>query len=217
MKYIMRVVFTCLVVLIFSCNKETIVDTPTQVGISKVTYYVVLTLKGPAFESVLIGQPYVDSGATAMENGKPTTYTTSGTVDVNTEGIYTITYTAVNQDGYPSSITRNVAVISTAPDPGVDLSGTYANVGSAALTADISKVAPGVYFTSNCWGGGSSAVIQAYFFCSDGINVTLPVQKFSAYGTLDGAGTISASGRITWTITLEDFGPFTATKSWQKQ
>ncbi len=216
MKYIIRFAFIWILVLIFSCNKKTIVDTPTRVGISKITFYVVLTLKGPAFESIVAGQPYVDSGATAVENGKPAMYTTSGTVDFNTPGIYTITYTAVNQDGYSSAISRNVAVIPTAPDPGVDLSGTYANVGSAALTADISMVAPGVYFTSNCWGGSSSAVIQAYFFCSDGVTITVPPQKFTAYGNLDGSGTYNA-GKITWTITLEDQGPFTATKSWQKQ
>lgn len=215
MKHIIRLTFLWVLVLLFSCNKETIVETPTQVGISKVTYYVVLALKGPAFESVLIGQPYVDSGATAEENGQPVTYTTSGTVDVNTEGIYTITYTAVNQDGYPSSITRNVAVISTAPLPGVDLSGTYNNVGSAALTADISMVAPGVYFTTNCWGGASSAVIPAYFFCSDGVNITVPTQKFSAYGTLEGSGTYTA-GLITWKINLVDLAT-ERTKSWQKQ
>src|ERR1700686_4924744 len=110
MKHIIRITFIWISVLIFSCKKQSIVDTPTHVGISKVTFYVVLTLKGPAVESVLVGQPYVDSGATAIENGKPVTYTTSGTVGTEV-GIYTLTYTAVNQDGYPSSITRNVAVI----------------------------------------------------------------------------------------------------------
>jgi hypothetical protein len=216
MKYIIRFTFIWILVLIFSCNKETIVDTPTQVGISKVTYYVVLTLIGPAFESTVLGQPYVDSGVTAAENGVPVKYTTSGTVDVNTIGIYTVTYSAVNLDGYSSSITRNVAVIATAPLPGVDLSATYANVGSSPLTANISMVAPGVYYTTNCWGGSSLAIIPAYFFCSDGATITIPPQKFSAYGNLDGTGTYNA-GLINWTITLEDQGPFTAAKSWQKQ
>jgi len=215
MKYILKIALAAVLFFLFSCNKETIVDTPEQVGISKVTYYVVLTLKGPAFQSVVMGTAYVDSGATAEENGKPTTYTTSGTVDINSEGIYTITYTAVNQDGYPSSITRNVAVIPSAPLPGVDLSGTYANVGSAALTASISMVAPGVYFTTNCWGGASSAVIPAYFFCSDGATITLPTQKFSAYGNLQGSGTY-VSGLITWDINLIDLSA-ERTKSWQKQ
>jgi Domain of unknown function (DUF5011) len=216
MKYIIRFALLSVVVFMFSCKKDNIVDTPTQVGRSKVTFYVVLTLKGPAVQSVVVNQPYVDSGATAVENGKPTTFTTSGTVDNSTVGIYSLTYTAVNQDGYSSSVTRIVAVIPTAPNPAVDLSGSYANTGSVALTATVTMVAPGVYFTDNCWGGGSSAVIPAYFFSSDGVTLTVPTQKFSAYGTLDGSGTYSA-GLIAWTITLEDQGPFTANKSWQKQ
>jgi hypothetical protein len=215
MKHFLKLTLISALLFLFSCNKETIVDTPEQVGISKVTYYVVLTLNGAAFQSVVIGTPFVDSGATAEENGKPVTYTTSGTVDINTEGIYTVTYTAVNQDGYSSSITRNVAVIPSAPLPGVDLSGTYANVGSAPLTANISMVAPGVYFTTNCWGGASSAVIQAYFFCSDGATITLPTQKFSAYGNLKGTGTY-VGGLITWDITLIDLA-VERTKQWQKQ
>ena len=139
MKYIIRFAFSWVLVLMFSCNKTTIVDTPEQVGISTVTYYVVLTLKGPAVESVLVGSTYVDSGVTALENGQPVKYTTSGSVDASTVGLYPIVYTATNKDGYSSSITRIVGVIASAPLPGVDLSGTYANVGSLALTADITN------------------------------------------------------------------------------
>jgi Domain of unknown function (DUF5011) len=216
MKYVKRFAFLWLMVVLFSCNKDTIVDTPTQVGISTITHYVVLTLIGPSFESTVAGQPYTDSGVTATENGVPVKYTTTGTVDVNTVGLYVVNYSATNQDGYSSTISRTVAVIPSAPVPGVDLSGTYANVGAAPLTADISVVAPGVYYTTNCWGGTSLAVIQAYFFCPDGANIVVPAQSYSPYGPLDGSGTYNA-GLINWNITLEAQGPFTAAKSWQKQ
>ena len=49
MKYILKVAFVCLLILTFSCNKETIVDTPTQVGISKVAYYPSIQIIGPKF------------------------------------------------------------------------------------------------------------------------------------------------------------------------
>jgi hypothetical protein len=215
MKHIIKTAVFGILLFLFSCNKETIVDTPTQVGISTVTHYVVLTLKGPAVESIVVGETYVDSGVVATENGQPAKYTTSGSVDVNTVGIYTITYTAVNQDGYPSSVSRTVAVIPSTPVPGVDLSGTYSNIGTLILTADISNLAPGVYYTTNCWGGASTAVIPAYFFSSDGLNITIPPQNGAA-GNMDGSGTYSG-GLITWTITLYDQGPITRTKSWQKQ
>lgn len=216
MKYIIRFAFSWVLVMLFSCNKTTIVDTPEQVGISTVTYYVVLTLKGPAVESLVLGTAYVDSGVTALENGQPVQYTTSGTVDINTVGLYPIVYTAVNKDGYPSSITRIVGVIASAPLPGVDLSGTYANVGSLALTADISNPASGIFYTTNAWGGASAFILPMYFFCSDGINITVPTQ-IAAGQTVDGTGTYVA-GLITWDLTLHaPPPPIERVKKWQKQ
>lgn len=198
-----------------SCNKYTVHNTDDQVGISKVTHYVVLNLIGKSFESVVVGGNYQDSGATAAENGVPVDYTVSGSVNFNEPGIYDLVYSAVNKDGYTSSITRKIAVIPEADDPSKNISGTYANVGSAALTADITKVSPGVYYTSNCWGGGSAAVIQAYFFCTDGIHITIPEQS-SAAGRMNGSGTYTA-GLIAWTINLEDQGPLISLKQWRRQ
>ena len=114
MKYIIKGTFLWILVFLFSCNKFTVVDTPTQVGISTVTYYVVFTLNGPKVQSIVVGTPYTDPGAKAEENGQPVQYTTSGTVDNNTVGFYPITYSAVNKDGYSSSITRYVAVLAEA-------------------------------------------------------------------------------------------------------
>jgi len=215
MKYIIKGIFLWTLVLLFSCNKFTVVDTPNQVGISSVTYYVVFTLKGPEVESIVVGTPYTDPGATAEENGQPVQYTTSGTVDANTVGFYPITYAAVNKDGYSSSTTRYVAVLASAATPGVNLSGTYTNVGTLALTADITNVASGVYFTTNAWGGASAFVLPMYFFCTDGINITVPTQA-SVGETVDGTGTYSNTGLITWDLTLHEDPPLLRTKSWQK-
>jgi Domain of unknown function (DUF5011) len=215
MKYIIKTAFLWTLVLLFSCNKFTVVDTPTQVGISKVTNYVVFTLNGPEVQSILVGTPYTDPGATAVENGETVQYATSGTADINTVGLYPITYSAVNKDGYSSSVTRYVAVLASAALPGVNLAGTYTNVGSLALTADITNVASGVYYTSNAWGGASAFVLPMYFFCTDGVTITVPTQS-SAGETVDGTGTYSATGLITWDLTLHENPPLFRTKSWQK-
>lgn len=216
MKQSIKWLIVLFAVVLISCNKYDPHDTDRRVGISTITHYVVLTLKGDPFQSVVQNGSFTDSGATAFENGTAVAYSVSGSIDFTSLGIYTLTYSAVNKDGYTSSITRKVAVIPGPELPGVDLSGSYNNVGAASLTASIKKLAPGVYFTSNCWGGASEAVIPAYFLCSDGVNITVFYQNYSIYGNLDGAGTFDA-GLITWTITLEDQGPFTDTKSWQKQ
>jgi hypothetical protein len=146
---------------LFACNKYNPHNTDTHIGISTVTHYVVLTLKGASFQSVVENESFTDSGVTAVENGVDVDYTVSGSIDFTTPGVYVLTYTAVNKDGYPSSITRRVAVIPSPELPGVDLSGTYNNLGSASLTATITKLAPGVYYTTNCWGGSSQADIPA--------------------------------------------------------
>jgi hypothetical protein len=215
MKYIIKGTFLWILFFLFSCNKFTVVDTPTQVGISTVTYYVVFTLNGPEVQSIVVGTPYTDPGAKAEENGQPVQYTTSGSVDINTVGFYPITYTAVNKDGYSSSITRYVAVLAEAAQPGVDLTGTYTNVGSLALTADITKVASGVFYTTNGWGGASAFVLPMYFFCTDGANITVPTQS-SVGQVVDGMGTISGTGLIVWNLTLAGSPPLLRTKSWQK-
>jgi hypothetical protein len=215
MKYLKRCTFLWILVFLFSCNKFTVVDTPTQVGISTVTYYVVFTLNGPEVQSIVVGTPYTDPGAKAEENGQPVQYSTDGTVDVNTVGFYPITYSAVNKDGYSSSVTRYVAVLAEAAQPGIDLSGTYTNVGTLALTADITKVASGVFYTTNAWGGASSFVLPMYFFSTDGTNITVPTQA-TVGEVVDGTGTISSTGLIVWDLTLHESPPLLRTKSWQK-
>jgi len=111
-----------------------------------------------------------------------------------------------------------VFVIPAAETPGVDLSGTYAAVlvGSTPGPATISKVAPGAYLTTNCW-GNSGAVIPAFFICVDGSSIIVPNQG-SPYGNLEttAPGTY-VSGLITWSIDLLGHGPYIAVKQWQKQ
>lgn len=203
----------------FSCNKKDNFNYPPgKVGISKIVYFAVLTLKGNPVMSIVKGQPFTDPGCTAVLNGADDPVTASGSVDVSTVGLYIINYSAVNAEGYAATTSRIVVVIPAAETPGVDISGTYAAVpvGSTPGPATISKVAPGVYSTSNCW-GNSGAVIGAYFICTDGSSVIIPTQS-SPYGNLEttAPGTYVA-GLITWSIDLIDQGNLVRVKKWQKQ
>lgn len=206
-----------LVPLFFSCNKENINNTKDKVGISKVTYYANITLTGNSVVSIIKGESFTDPGVKAEAGGQDIPVTTSGSVDNNTVGIYSLTYSATNADGFSSSATRTVIVIPSAEMAGVDLSGTYTSVpvGATPGPAMISKVAPGAYYTTNVW-GNSGAVIPAYFICVDGSTITVPLQG-SAYGQLETAapGTY-AGGLITWSINLIDQGNLVRVKKWQK-
>ncbi len=203
---------------IASCNKDKIIDTPDMVGISKVTYYPIFDITGGQNISLVLGSTFTDPGVKASAGGADIPVVISGSVDVSTVGLYVLTYTATNKDGFSASATRNVFVIPSAEVPGVDLSGSYMTTGGTP-NATITKVAPGVYFTDNCWGNGSLAIIPAYFICPDGTTPVIPFQVAGPYGRIMTTmpGTYSSTGLITWTIIREDFSPpLTLQKTWQK-
>ncbi|MDE0571448.1 MAG: DUF5011 domain-containing protein, partial [Verrucomicrobiales bacterium] len=74
----------------------------------------VITLTGSASVSLEVGMAYTDAGATASDNvdGDITgSVSLSGTVDVNTVGTYTLTYSASDATGnVATSVTRTVVV-----------------------------------------------------------------------------------------------------------
>ena len=212
MKY--KIFFLSLIVaLISACNKDTITQTDTQVGESTITYYVVLTLNGEPTMSVVKGTTFTDPGVTATSNGQPVDYTTTGTVDINTPGLYILTYTAVNKDGYSSSVSRNVVVIASAPASDVDISGSYSYVGSSNYTSTVTMVAPGVYSTDNCWSG--STIIPVIFVCLDGATISIPTQN-TAYGPVFGTGTLDNTGKLVYSVSIPNFGISDSPRTWQK-
>jgi hypothetical protein len=203
--------------IISSCSKDPIISTADRVGISKVTYYPNFTFTGNDVVSIVQGTAFTDPGIKASAGGTDITVVTTGTVDASTVGIYTLTYTATNADGFSSTATRTVVVIPSAEAPGVDLSGEYMTTGGTP-NATINKVAPGVYFTTNCWGNGSAAIISAYFICTDGATVMIPLQNGPAgHVETTGPGTY-VGGLITWEVDRLDFagGPLIRVKTWQK-
>ncbi|MEO6869174.1 MAG: DUF5011 domain-containing protein [Ginsengibacter sp.] len=206
-----------MIAFISSCKKDTIINTHDNIGISKVTYYANISVTGNLVMSVIKGNSFTDPGVKAEAGGQDVPVTTTGSVNTNQVGLYTLNYTAVNADGFSSSANRTVVVIPSAELPGVDLSGTYdaVPVGTTPGPANISKAAEAVYYTTNCW-GNSGAVIPAYFISTDGISITVPLQS-SPYGNLEttAPGTYSA-GLITWSINLIDQGVLRI-KKWQKQ
>lgn len=118
-KYISSVlVGAALIVLSASCSKDT-------EGMTGITYYPVLELKGNPTEIITSGHSYADPGATATLNGEDVTdqikVTTSLDFNDPKPGYYTIGYSVVNTDGFASSATRYVLVT----DPNEPATGFY--------------------------------------------------------------------------------------------
>lgn len=152
--YLMMVALVSLTLT--SCDKD-------SEGKSSIIDYPKLTIVGDEFFVSPIGTPYTDQGCTATYQGKD--YTANivvdglEDVDINTAGLYYITYSAISPDGYEWSETRTVAVC----DPAIttDLSGSWTlqegsnrnGTGYDSYGITIKKLAPGIFSVSDFLGG----------------------------------------------------------------
>ena len=85
------------------------------------TVFPVITILGDNPASVELGSTYTDAGATS-DGGE--SVSSSGSVDTNTVGTYTITYSASDAAGNTSTATRTVNVVDTTP-PVITSSDTF--------------------------------------------------------------------------------------------
>jgi len=185
--------------LLMSCDKDT-------EGISRTTFFPDFEMAGEEVMTVVQGEEFVDPGVTASANEQeldvsvsvlgspfivpgqtqPSQVQYTNSLDTNVPGMYIITYSALNEDGFPGTTQRIVFVLDKPADPTVDLSGTYTST-APSPSATITKVTDGVFFSSNVWGGGSTVVIPAYIVTADGINLQIPQQesivRVFGYGT----------------------------------
>lgn len=147
---------------LISCNnKEELTD-------SRLTYYVNLEMQGDAFVQVPIGGSYTDAGCTATMNGADATsrIVVSGLdeIDYNKAGLYSVVYSATNDDGFSASVSRTVAVCD--PTITTDISGTWTTVEGtqrvyggetvtpfAGFTCKIAQAAPGIFSVSDFFAG----------------------------------------------------------------
>ncbi len=199
---------------LFSCEKTDFNYPPGMVGSSKITYFATFDMAGSPYMSVVQGGTFTDPGVTATQNGSPLQVTVSGSVDVSQVGIYTITYSAINSDGFPASTTRTVAVLPSEEQAGVDISGQYFYVNTGGNVSTVTKVAPGFYSTTNCW--SNATTIPILFICVDGANIIIPNQS-TPYGDLSGSGTLSPDGALTYVISIPAQGITNSTRKWQLQ
>ncbi|MFV0467991.1 MAG: BT_2262 family domain-containing protein [Dysgonomonas sp.] len=162
MKRIIYLALVCTIGLFYGCEKDS--QDP-----SKLEYFVAFDLQGNALELVELGTTYVDAGVRAYENGKDVTSSVviTGLDEISTDaaGLYTITYTATNANGYVTSTSRSVIVYD--PSITIDLSGEYSvitgtnrtNLSTGAVTAysgykvKLEKLVPGIYSVSDFFGG----------------------------------------------------------------
>lgn len=111
MKKIKYVFMVSLALLFAACDKETTQDN------SRVTYYATLELDGDASLFWNAGTPFVDPGYTASLQGADVTdqVVVAGNVNTDVPGIYSLTYSIANADGFSVSESRTVYVKDATP------------------------------------------------------------------------------------------------------
>ncbi|WP_345950433.1 DUF5011 domain-containing protein [Mucilaginibacter sp. PAMB04274] len=215
-KYIKLIGIALVCISVYSCQKDKFDYKEGYVGESKITNYATFTMKGDTYTSVVKGSTYTDAGAAAKEGSSDLKVTATGTVNTAVVGLYTISYSATNSDGFPASVTRYVAVIPTAEVAGVNVAGSY-DYASGGTTATVTKLAPGFYRTSNLY--SAATTIPAYVITSDGLNWTIPLQS-TAYGRLQGTAKLAgftSGSTLNYSVDLLDQGIAGSTRRWLKQ
>lgn len=194
----------------FSCEEDKVTE-----GISTITYYPIITLKGEQWNVVKAGAAFTDPGAGAKEGDKDIEVKVTGSVDTKTPGVYTIQYDAVNKDGYSSTEYRYVGVISTAAW-GVDISGSYKRNAGALGVSKVTKVADNLYKADNVGGVAVPSPGDAvffYYFDKGKLGVPYQLTPGNAFECTD--ATIKEGVSYSWVVINPGFG--TALRTFVKQ
>ncbi|MCQ2374704.1 MAG: DUF5012 domain-containing protein [Salinivirgaceae bacterium] len=117
MKNILKLIAISLVLFVAASCEE------PETGLTKITYYAQVDLNGDQYMYATLGEDFVDPGVTATMKGKDVSdmVIVKGEVDTEESGMYTLTYTVVNEDGFSASASRYVLV----KDPADQYAGIY--------------------------------------------------------------------------------------------
>jgi len=146
-----------------ACNN----DLETE-GLSRTTYFPEFVMEGSDLIITDDAAGYSEPGIEVLEQGAPIDFTTtytgrytgfSGTTLGTDDDEYTVTYNAVNRDGFAASATRTVVITSTGDFEtsieGLYLAETTRISGEAYdnLLVMVTEVSPGVFMITDALGG----------------------------------------------------------------
>lgn len=176
-----------------SCDKEKDYNYPAgTVGRSKIVNFPLIETKGDRLIILSQGATYTEAGATATLGGATTTYTTAGTVNTAQGGVYNLTYTASNPEGYTASDWRTVVVIGNDVSAN-NFSGTYLRQ-VTGVTSTWTKTANGIYTVENPGGAGAGVGLTVLAVNYSGTKIAIPHQISNDFGEV-------SSGSESYTLT----------------
>lgn len=192
-----------------SCEEDKVTE-----GISTITYYPVITLKGEQWNQVAVGGTFTDAGATATEGDKEIAVKVTGTVDTKTPGVYVLEYEAVNKDGFSSVEYRYVGVISAAAT--ADLTGNYKRNAGANGVSKVTKVSGNLYTANNVGGvavPSPGETVYFYYFDKGKIGCPYQLTPGNAFECVNAS--VKEGVSYSWVVLNPLFG--TALRTFEKQ
>jgi hypothetical protein len=190
--------------LFLSCEK---VETA---NVSKVTNYPDITLNGDKFIIVNQGDSFTDPGAVGKAGSQILKLDVTGTVNPNVIGVYPITYSAKNDDGFTAENSRRVIVVSKAPSA-INLEGVFVRNGTNIN--NVTRISDRVYKCSNAAGttpANANIYLSMIFINLDDTKVYAPLQENvspSGNSAESSVGTITSSNGFSWVIYSGPYGP----------
>lgn len=126
------------VIFTTSCEKD------STEGLTFITYYPTLTLEGESIVTSPKGSPYQDPGYSATLQGEDVTDQVEVTSNVNTNesGLYSVTYSITNADGFAKTASRQVLVV----DPNDPIENLYVTTADSYRMSGATKTVYGKSF-----------------------------------------------------------------------
>jgi hypothetical protein len=216
MKKLQYIIYIALLIVGYSCERDL-----ESEGVSRTTSYLSFDLTNGPVVTIPLGTAYTEPGFVAKEGDKDVTASVKveGTVDPTKLGVYTISYSGTNSDGFESSEERTVIVYDPAA-PATDLTGNYISSVSrvaparayTGLSVSIQKMAPGFFYVSDFLGGfydqgsnyqyGPTYAMTGYFILNADNSITHISSLAPAWGDslneLVGGKYDPATETVTW-------------------
>ncbi|MNR25429.1 hypothetical protein D3C85_1425820 [compost metagenome] len=173
-------------------------------------------MKGDKYVAVAKGATYTDAGATAVAGTSTIEVKTTGLPNTATAGVYLITYSATNSDGFAATATRSVVVYDTKADAVAnDFSGNYLRAATGTITK-WTKLAPGAYLVNNPGGAAAGTTVNVIAINPTGNTIDIPQQNTDSGPW--GSNTESKdliTGNYSWAVENPGYG--TAVRTFVKQ
>lgn len=175
-------------------------DADSSANVSKVTYYANLTMNGDALVVLTQGQTYTENGVDAEADGKTLEVKIAGTVDTNKPGVYKLTYSALNSDGFPASVVRTVVILSNQPST-INLEGSFVR---GANVNNVTKLEDRKYVCDNATGYNvANDNITLVFYNIDDKQIYAPYTENASKSGISAesnVGTITDKNNWKWVI-----------------